>query len=392
MTGFAGRAPRLAFGALIAIGVMATLTLTGVPVAAQDPSPSTRASAAPVASGLDSAIPFAAVGTTTILYTDWAAMKAAHGLADVTSTTPIDERVAAMLNLTRSEAPFAAFGLSHLRGHADAWGWDSSDLDWEASTQGHAPSVSVLHFRDGFDLAPVAAQFDARDFSSSDYGDAVIRSHDLKTGSAWIGTTNFGILNTAFLDDGRTLVLSSSLDALKAALDARLVMTYRAEPAAVVAGALGEPLSAGIEIGPDACRAYDPRGLPGDDHANDALLTEVGPLRAWEAMGIGTYRGADGSAGAGSGSANADVPASGRIAFAYDNQDAATADLEGRLRLGREGISLVAGKPYHDAVFTLTGGSVGSDVLAIDVAPVGDSPTRLRSALFARDLLLAACT
>ena len=254
-----------------ALGAMVALALLGRPVGAQSASPSPAASPVPPASGLQMAVSFAALGTTSILYSDWAAMKATHGAADITSATPIDERLAAIVQLTRSEAPFAAFALSHFRGHAEAWGWDTSDLDWEASLQGDGPPVAVLRFRHGFDLDPVAGHMDARGFSTTDYGDAVIRSHDLATAGGWVGTTNFGILNTAFLGDGHTLVLSSSVDALKAALDARNVMTYRAEPAFVVAGALGDPLSAGIEIGPDACHAFDPRGLPGDDGKNDAL-------------------------------------------------------------------------------------------------------------------------
>ena len=270
-----------------AVGAMVAMALLGAPVGAQSAAPSPAASPVPPASGLEMAVPFAALGTTSILYTDWAAMKATHGAADITSATPIEERTAAMQQLTRSEAPFAAFALAHFRGHADAWGWDTSDLEWEASVQGDGPPVAILRFRDGFDLDGVAAHLDARGFSTTDYGDAVIRSHDLATAGSWVGTTNFGILNTAFLDDGRTLVLSASVEALKAALDARNVMTYRAEPAVVVAGALGDPLSAGIEIGPDACHAFDPRGLPGDDGKNDALIAAVGPLRAWQAMGIG---------------------------------------------------------------------------------------------------------
>ena len=369
----------------IVLGAMVAIALLGQPVGAQSTaspptSPSSSPSTAAVPSGLQLAVPFAVVGTTSLMYTDWAAMKAAHGVADITSATPLDERIAAMLQLTRSEAPFAAFALSHFRGHADSWGWDTSDLDWEASLQGDGPPVAVLRFRHGFDLDPVAAHLDARGFSTTDYGDAVIRSHDLATAGSWVGTTNFGILNTAFLDDGHTLVLSSSVDALKAALDARYVMTYRAEPAVIVAGALGDPLSAGIEIGPDACHGFDPRGLPVDDGANDALLADVGPLRSWEAMGIGTDRMA------------ADEPSSARIAFAYGSQSDATADLPGRLRLGREGISQLAGKPYRDAVFSVTGGSTGGDVLTIDVTPAGDLPARLQSAWFARDLLLATCS
>ena len=50
------------------------------------------------------------------------------------------------------------------------------------------------------------------------------------------------------------------------------------------------------------------------------------------------------------------------------------------------------GESYRDAVFSVSGGSTGSDVLAIDVTPVGDMPARLQSAWFARDLLLATCS
>src|SRR6478672_3207159 len=107
------------------VGSIATI-LGLAPAAAQSPSPA--AGFAP----LTEAVTFAPLGAAGILFTDWAAAKAAHGYADVTSATPIDERMRAMVDLGKLEAPFAGYAIEHLATHADDWGWDTTDLDWEA--------------------------------------------------------------------------------------------------------------------------------------------------------------------------------------------------------------------------------------------------------------------
>ena len=112
--------------------------------------------------------------------------------------------------------------MSRALGHGAAWGWDSLDLDWEATITTGGPAVHVLRFRDDFDLGPVTARFDERGFSREVIeGRAILRSHELDPSAGWLGTTELAILHTAFLRDGRTLVLSSDDDAVRAYVSAR---------------------------------------------------------------------------------------------------------------------------------------------------------------------------
>ena len=346
--------------------------VVAAPGTAQSPSPAMEF--APLAE----AVGFAPLGVTSIMFTDWAAAKAAHGYADITSATPLDQRIRAMIDLGKVEAPFAGYAIDRFATHAESWGWDTTDLDWEASFAVEGPPVAVLRFRDGFDLAPVIAHFDDRGFSSEVYGDATIRSHPMALSAAWIRDSDFGILNTAILDDGRTFVLSSGIDGVKAALDARHVDSFRAAPAQVVAGALGAPLSAGIDVGPDACAAYGPHLGPRGSDANDALLTEVGPLRAWEAMGVGTFRDAAGTA-------------AGRFAFEYGDPSDALSDLAGRAQVADRGISLRTAQPYASSLFRLLTSDADANVLTLDMVPVDDRPQHFAQAFVTRDLVFATC-
>jgi hypothetical protein len=146
----------------------------------------------------------------------------------------------------------------------------------------------------------------------------------------------------------------------------------------VVAGTLGAPLSAIIDVGPDACGAYDPHGAPNGTDANDALLAEVGALRSWEAMGLGTFRDEAGAS-------------LGRVAFEYPQASDALADMAGRARLADQGISLRTGQPYATSVFRLVTFDADDAVLTLDLAPADDRPARFQQAVFARDLLFATC-
>lgn len=357
-------------------GLLATLAIAG-PAAAQSPVPTAATGGDPRA--LAEAVAFAPLGASAILFTDWAAMRAFHGLEGVTSASPLDVRMDAFMTLSTEEGPFAGFGIAHLARHAEAWGWDTADVDWEASYVVDGPPVAVVRLRDDIDLDPIVAHYDERGFSVESYGDATIRSHEMDLGADWITSSDFGVLNTAFLDDGRTLVLSSSVDGVKAALDARHVQSFRAAPASLVADALGAPLSAAIDVGIGSCAAYDPRLAEGPDGPNAPVLDEAGILLDWEAMGVGTSRTADGE------------PA-GRFAFAYGDAKDAMADLAGRALVTQQGYSLRTQRPLAEVVLTLDTFDVDGNVLTLEVTPAEGGGRRLQQAFLARDLAFATCS
>jgi len=347
----------------------AVLVTSSSMLAADEPS---------VDDGLATALAFVTPKTANLGFTDWKAMKASNGLEALTSSIPEDIRIGAMIELTRVEAPYASFGLDRLIGHAEAWGWDSTDLDWEAALFGDEGGVAVLRFREGFDLAPFIARLDEHGFDEEAVGDVVIRSHEMDLTEGWLRTTDFGILNTALLPDGRTLVLASGREALDATLandggPATELLEH-------VASGVGPIHSVIFEFGSDICGHYDPRLFPDVHPDNATLIDDVLPLRAWDALALTTGRDATGEP-------------HGRLLLSFPTADDAglAAEAEKRGRLARDGISPRMGEPFADVVFTASDGVADAGVVTIDLQPIDGRLTGLASAVLSRDLLPAMC-
>lgn len=314
-------------------------------------------------------------------FTDWDALKAAHGLEILDSSLPEELRLKGMIELTDDAGIFSSYGLSHLRGHAEAWGWDSTDLTWEAQIITSGPPAFVLRFRDDLDLDPFIGLLDVREFESRPFGDATLRSHELDLRSDWTRTTDLAIQNVAFLPDGHTVAMSGSPDVLEAVLETGATSTpgsVAASPAGQVAAGLDEPVSAAIEMGPGACSGYSDTTFADDPDVDADLVASVGPLSAWDAMGIATY-------------AAAGEPFAARLVFLLDGPATAEAEAEARARLATDGHSLVRGEAYADVAFTVTDASATGAVARIDLAPVDERTRSIARAFTSRDLLPARC-
>jgi len=100
-------------------------------------------------------------------FTDWAALKAVHGGVDVTSASPLTERQQLMLDITRDEAPTFPLGLHRLATWSERWGWDTSDLEWQASCC-YASDFTIPRFREDWDAGPFMARLDAEGYERRD--------------------------------------------------------------------------------------------------------------------------------------------------------------------------------------------------------------------------------
>ncbi len=332
-------------------------------------------------SGLLQALAFAAPDTSLVTFTDWDRLKTAYGLESLDSTLPEDLRPKGMLELTEDDGIFSGCGLRHIRGHAETWRWDSTELAWDAQILTTGAPAYVLRFRDDLDLAPFVGLLDEREFESRPYCDAVIRSRELDLGSDWVRTTELASQNVALLPDGHTVALSGSTDVLEAMLDAVASTTPEetaASPAGQIAVSLESPSSAAIELGPDACTAYSDTSFAGDPDVDAALVASVGPLSAWEAMGVATC-------------ATAGAPSMARLVFLLGDPAFAEAEAEARARIAREGHSLVIGMPYGDIAFEAADASADGAIARIDLVPVDGRSHLVARRLFWRDLLPARC-
>lgn len=314
-------------------------------------------------------------GTTDMGFTDWERIRASVGARDVTGASPLDDKVAVVMATAQLETVAAGFGAAYLRSHRDAWGWDTLDVDWEAIYSGQGPPVAIVHLREGVDMDAIRRRYDDFGFSTEQVGDVVVRSHPLDPTAPWVGTTELGVTNTAFLDDGRTLMFSSSREALADALGHRPSMLVPG--ASGVVGALGDPSAAWLVLGP-GCPAYTP--LPIDPFDPDASLRPLPtgePLHPWTALGVAYER--------------PDWQPIGRIAMGFLDPTHAQADLGPRSTLAREGVSVRVQRPYAEALFTLEDARVEDTTLILDVSPIEGMPRRLFQMLQGRDMTFAGC-
>jgi hypothetical protein len=111
-----------------------------------------------------------------IAYTDWQAVKSAIGVPWLTSRASLDVRIAFVRRLTEDHAAASAYGLTRLSVHAEAWGFDTTDLDWEAQiTATGIPPTYLLKLRNDFDVETLVGRFGERGFARTEsYGEAIL--------------------------------------------------------------------------------------------------------------------------------------------------------------------------------------------------------------------------
>lgn len=327
-----------------------------------------------------------------VYFTDWALIKAYEGKQGVNSESSLEERFEFLKCTNERQAAASGFGTGHFYTFAETWSWDTTDLEWEASSALARPTLYILKLRDDFDLSPVLARFEERGFEESTYRDTPIYSHDQNLLEEWFrGTGELAILNTAVIETEKLLVLSADIDAVHAVLDVyRGKATALGEDEAVraAAGRLGEVAAAVLDQGfcarTGAARILeDLRRIPESDRERvEELMERYGldqdpRIHQYEVLGMG-YRQEDGKP-------------LGLIVLQYAQADDAQADLEIRRQGIEEGHSIAFSGPYSERAFTLKDASVQGTSLVFQVNPVNEMPKRLFQMYFNLDLLFASC-
>lgn len=311
-------------------------------------------------------------------FNDWDAIKESLGAENVTGASSEEDkrRFFEALNPPPDASPrpgttfetiVEGYRAQNALAHAGVWGFDVFDYEWEAAFN-EGNTTHIIRFREGFDLAPVIALLDERDFTSERLENATLRMHETAPVD-W--ALNLSIFNVALLDDGRTMLLSYDPDDLR-----EHVATFKPGSSAVVSSvreAVGEPRAATIVLdGANVCTTIQ----TASNTSTAGLLETAGPLGAWDALAFAYSR---------------EMSPIGRIAFGYEDAEQAQSDLAGRRLLAEEGTSLIEeDKPYSD-LFTVDDAQAADGVLQLLVSPADDRPGWLFAPVYLRDLLFAAC-
>jgi hypothetical protein len=336
---------------------------------------------------LEAALAYSPVKTESIAFTDWAKLKEIGGVPALTSEDSMDERVDFMRGLgVEQQAVATAFANRFFFIHAEEWGWDSTDLRWEAMfSVENAPPVYLLRFRDDFDFAPVLERFEERGFTQTTMDEATLYSHAMDLSRQWLRTTEFAILNTAFLKDEKLFVLSSSADGVATVLDGLADHASLANLSTVrsVAAALGE-VGAAILL-PMGCQPLDVASLfiqrtPEEIEEALAELRQSGITGLYTTFGLGYRTGAI---------AGEQAPL-GVVVLHYLDPEQAVADLAPRRDLAETGSSLINAVPYAD-LFEVVEARVEGTNQIFSLRARERTPQLFFNMFYKRDLLFTVC-
>ena len=324
-----------------------------------------------------------------VLFTNWSLIKDQIGLGFLTSGSPLAFRIELVTRISQDQAAASAHGLSHMRSHAEEWGWDTADLDWEANILSrNLPPTYILKFRDGFDFVPLIERFLERGFTQTESHGATIFSHELDVRADWIRTTELSILTTAYLAEANLLILSSyGVDAFLAVAAGELESLTEDTFARSAVAHLGDPYSAILLLGTGECLRFTPNPIldligtiPTKERIAElrAMIEEKQLLVPYRALGVG-YR-------------YDETHPIGTIVFEYDAPDLAEMELPARCALAEEGMSNYFDAPLPESYFTVLDCGVQDSALTLSVAPINDQPWRLFRMIFYRDAVFAGCS
>jgi len=326
-----------------------------------------------------------------LLFTDWSQIKNQIGLEDITSESPLSDRLELVRRASQDLAVASAYALAHIQSHSVTWGWDTSDLTWEADIISREwPPIHILQLRSNFDFSPVAARFIERGFTQTESHGAVVYTHALDVRADWIRTTELSILNAAYIDEEKTMILSSSPRAVEMFLVASAgeVATLAEDPFTCAAVEhLNNPASAIVLRGLGECLRFTPNPIldligtiPSEERLEElkAMIEERELLVPYRALGVG-YR------------VKGTRPV-GKIIFEYDSPELAAMDLPARLLLAQEGISTHYNTPISESYFTILDFDVQDSAVILTVTPINDQPSRLFRMIFYLDAAFAACS
>jgi hypothetical protein len=285
----------------------------------------------------------------------------------------------------------SAFALQYLADHALHWGWDTTDLDWEARViAGRLPPYYLLKLRDHVTFDAIATHFVEKGFvQTASHGTTVFHS-DLGSGEDWLRTTEISILNVAYLEDEHLLVLSAFAGGVDAVLAARAGDLPAADGDQFLAAAvdhLDDPFAAILLAGRGECLRFTPNpvldtldSLPTQEPIDSmrAAIESAELLVPYRVFAVG-YREDDGR------------PV-GSIVFEYDAAELAARDLAPRRLLAEEGMSSSFEAPLAESYFTVLSAGVEERAVVFTVAPVNGQPSRLLRMVLYRDAPFAGCS
>jgi hypothetical protein len=401
----------LVVAVLVACGFPATQFNTPVsPTVSPTALPTALATAVPPPdpAAIEDALAYVPAGYVPALhFTNWTRIKAYEGVESLTSWSPWSERQK-LFRAANSYHPIAFYAPLNVQPHAPTWGWDFSDLEWEALITldeyplpaAAKPSLSTAHvlkLRNDMDLAPIVDHFIGYGFAHQIYNGIDIYSRQPDRAAPWAQVAELAVLNTAILADQKVLILSEHLPVVQTIVDTAAgkelslpLFTSRE----FFADARFDPATAFV-AGSTMCKRLNPlnrngagdplRNLTADQRTEvEQLLGDQSTLHAYSNFAIGFRLPSP---------LDDTIAQTDWLVLGYELSSDAQADYQQRDRMIRNGFGLT-GDPYSMDV-TLDSSVWNETSLGFELRSAAHSPatgaSNLSDLLMSNDMLFAAC-
>jgi hypothetical protein len=322
---------------------------------------------------------------TTVMFTDIALIKRYENAETVTSASPAETQAAFSRAALGSQAMLIEYNLQTPE-HTDLWGWNAFDLRWIVTLSSSTP-LSILAFREDFDLGKFTTLLEERNFSATPLEKATLYQHELELSADWF-RANLQVVNTAVLETEKIIVMSASPEAITAVLGAHTSNTTYASVDSIqtIAERLGETATALLET--NNCVAYGTDAVARQVLGPNVSQEKLEEIK--ERLGAGQAQVSPYQTLALAYRYKEDKPL-GTLILNYSNTTAATNDLVARQRSAEEGVSFLTNLPYKESVFGLEAAEINGNNLIFKLHPVDNQPQRLFSMVYARDMAFAGC-
>lgn len=156
-------------------------------------------------------------------FSHWNRLKRHNRVPEMTSDFEMLDRKRFMVKVLTNNQAAAVMDKDFFEVQANLWGWDSSDLVWEAEVQFTSliDYLNILRLRPNFDLEALVALLLEREFTPVTYEGVTIYSMPLTEEVDWYNISPLSIHNIAIFPDEDILIMSPFIEGVQRVIDTR---------------------------------------------------------------------------------------------------------------------------------------------------------------------------
>jgi hypothetical protein len=293
-------------------------------------------------------------------FTHWNRLKRHNRVAQLTSEFSMEERRRFIVQVLKNNQASAIMDKEFITVQAELWGWDSTDLVWEAEAQFEEMLgyLNILKVRPNLELDNLVALLLGRDFTPVEYEGITIYSLPLTEKTDWYNISPLSVHNIAIFPNESLLIMSPIIELVQQAIDTMRDQVDSLGDNPLVRRAAFQLIGmAGVEmhVGEESCQSFS-AGMSESSRIINAASDQLSnwPVAPYQLMALGH---------AFSNEAQVDL-----VVFHYEDFRQAEFDFEFRENLLRLGTSPKRNVPYS-AQFILQDGELDDALMTFSLVP-----------------------